>query len=242
MIMVHFSGLSNFLLENENKFNENSAKSLNFFIEHLQQPACLVAHNGKKFDFVMLKKELLRLDISLPDGLMCIDSLDIFRAIDLVLEVENTRKDNDINEISELEEKTLSALEELEKADLQMAERQKFNETTPHRDKMSIKIEPESKSSSKFIFVPKSKRRLDFETPSLTQSSQFSQSSQSPLKKRKFRLIDIYERFYSEPLENAHCAEDDCITLLKCSVACKKEFVQYAELNAIPFSSIKSNF
>ena len=44
---------------------------------------CLVAHNGMRFDFGLLKVELQSVGQPLPDGLMCVDSLQMFQHIDL---------------------------------------------------------------------------------------------------------------------------------------------------------------
>lgn len=61
--MIHpeateITGLDNFMLEHENKFDTNIAQLMSLFFRRLQQPICLVAHNGAKFDFPLLKKEL----------------------------------------------------------------------------------------------------------------------------------------------------------------------------------------
>ena len=55
---------------------------LSAFIQRQAAPVCLVAHNGYRFDFPLLKSELQRLGKSLPHGLLCADSLDAFKAID----------------------------------------------------------------------------------------------------------------------------------------------------------------
>jgi len=52
------SDLDNYNLEYENKFDKNVAEVITGFLRHLQQPVCLIAHNGTKFDFPLLQKEL----------------------------------------------------------------------------------------------------------------------------------------------------------------------------------------
>lgn len=49
------------MLEYDNIFSENVANMIINFLKHLQQPVCIVAHNGDKFDFPILMKELKRL-------------------------------------------------------------------------------------------------------------------------------------------------------------------------------------
>lgn len=73
------TGLSSQMLQNEEKFDENAASLIGCFIKKLQQPVCLVAHNGDKFDFPILKKQL---GVCLPANLKRLDSINFFRFID----------------------------------------------------------------------------------------------------------------------------------------------------------------
>lgn len=84
------TGLSNELLEREKKFDENTVDFITNFLSHLQQPVCLVAHNGFSFDYPILKSQCASLNKTLPDSLICCDSLKIFRKIDEIYE-ENSR-------------------------------------------------------------------------------------------------------------------------------------------------------
>lgn len=84
------TGLTNELLQNERKFDENTVELINNFLAHLQQPVCLVAHNGDRFDYPILKSHCTALNKSLPESLVCCDSLTIFKKIDEIYE-ENSR-------------------------------------------------------------------------------------------------------------------------------------------------------
>lgn len=65
MIVLIFAsilkGLDNFMLENTKKFNVNTANLINSFLNQLNKPVCLVAHNGNKFDYPLLKTQLKKL-------------------------------------------------------------------------------------------------------------------------------------------------------------------------------------
>lgn len=76
------TGFTNELLENENKFDNNTFDLLINFLNQLQQPVCLIAHNGNKFDFPIFKKYCTTFNRTLPGSLMTVDSLPIFRKID----------------------------------------------------------------------------------------------------------------------------------------------------------------
>lgn len=79
---AEITGLYNNLLENEAKFDEKLAQLILLFLERLQGPTCLVAHNGNRFDFCILKQELDSLETQLPEDTYCVDSLPLFQALD----------------------------------------------------------------------------------------------------------------------------------------------------------------
>lgn len=51
------------------------------FVERLLQPVCLVAHNGFKFDYPILRNHIELVGKAFPDTIVCIDSLLAFRDI-----------------------------------------------------------------------------------------------------------------------------------------------------------------
>ncbi|XP_038111103.1 three prime repair exonuclease 2-like [Culex quinquefasciatus] len=75
-------GLYNNLLERESKFDYETAQSILLFLKRLQPPLCLVAHNGIRFDFGLLKNKLKVLEIMLPVETYCIDTLTFFRNVE----------------------------------------------------------------------------------------------------------------------------------------------------------------
>ena len=50
------NGLSNEMLSDQKPF-EDSAPLLNWWLRHLSGPVCVVAYNGAKYDFPLLKAE-----------------------------------------------------------------------------------------------------------------------------------------------------------------------------------------
>ncbi|XP_055851005.1 three-prime repair exonuclease 1 [Episyrphus balteatus] len=93
-MMIHpesekITGLDNYMLENESSFDDNAANVIISFLKHMQQPVCLVAHNGDKFDFPILKHALSKLGLELPSNVLCIDSLGAIKDLDLAKEDDN---------------------------------------------------------------------------------------------------------------------------------------------------------
>jgi len=52
------AGLTNSMLEDQAKFDSDTVSLLNAWLKRLPAPVCLVAHNGDKFDFDLLRKEI----------------------------------------------------------------------------------------------------------------------------------------------------------------------------------------
>lgn len=246
------TGLYNDLLENESKFDHNTAQLIVLFLERLQRPACLVAHNGNRFDFVILKKELEALNAQLPDETYCIDSLPLFQTLDQIsAQQEKIAQENEKNELADLELTAISAMEELEGKDPTLSQMQKLNETTPRREKINenykralrsyLDVTPTQEAKEKSKSPPRSKRQLfpdaHEESSGSPKNPETSPSSSSikPARKR-FRLCDIYERSFGEPPKCAHYAEGDVKALLKCAIAQGPEFVAYAEEHCVKFS------
>ena len=66
------------------------------FFEQLPPPICLLAHNGHKYDFPLLAAELLRVGRHLSEHILCADTLDGFRDILSLSEVqEELRRANE---------------------------------------------------------------------------------------------------------------------------------------------------
>lgn len=78
---IYSSGLTNYNLENQRMFAELEP-TLKSFLLTLDQPICLVAHNGTNFDFPLLKAELDEAGVSWEElQLLTCDSLEAFRFI-----------------------------------------------------------------------------------------------------------------------------------------------------------------
>lgn len=100
-MMIHpnsekITQLNNEMLETESSMDVNAANIIINFLKHLRQPVCLVAHNGDKFDFPILKYAFKKLDMEIPEDVLCLDSLTAFKDLDLAQKEqtnEDTRED-----------------------------------------------------------------------------------------------------------------------------------------------------
>lgn len=256
LIAEEVTGLSNELLQHERKFDNNTLTLLKSFFQQLQQPVCLVAHNGNNFDFPIFKAHIMKLSDTLPSSLLCCDSLQVFRDIDKIQDIKCRILINGFimktpENIAEEEVKLINAeilrveainterseddeIRELEEEFLSfengedMKARQTKNEKTPN--KMTA---PENKT-------PHPKNIDDF------RKKQHSNVRRElfPLEDKKwpkgtFKLCEVYKRYFNEYPKNSHDAEDDVIALLKCACACKNKFVEIVKSTCIKFCDIK---
>ncbi|XP_055940212.1 uncharacterized protein LOC129969597 [Argiope bruennichi] len=75
------TGLNNKNLMDQTPFERNAAEAINFFLSHLPKPVCLLAHNGNRYDFPLLKAEFSRLSMFLPPDILIADTLKAFRIL-----------------------------------------------------------------------------------------------------------------------------------------------------------------
>lgn len=81
--LEEITGLSNDLLHRLPSFSQNSAEAISLFLE-LPRPLAIVAHNGDRYDFPLLKAELNNVQSSLEkfSYLQCVDTLKAIKDID----------------------------------------------------------------------------------------------------------------------------------------------------------------
>ncbi|XP_045505176.1 three-prime repair exonuclease 1-like [Colias croceus] len=204
--------LSNELLEHETKFNDNVYNILNTFLNILTKPVCLVAQNGLRFDFPILKNHLDKLGKCFPEDLLCADSYHCFFDILECPEDNNTINMN--NQSTTSIDKTFLEENLLQKNTLEM---KSINESTPKRRINNGRMEPVNREKLKRRFV-----WSDGERP-----------------KKGYKLGQIYEKLLKTPSIDAHQAEADSFMTLKCAVAVKNKFVDWVDNNFLHFSDIK---
>jgi len=68
------TGLDNYNLTGQSRFDKNTVDMLNSFLARLPPPVCLVAHNGDLYDFPLLKAELNKMGGKLSSQVLCVDS------------------------------------------------------------------------------------------------------------------------------------------------------------------------
>lgn len=169
----------NDILENQPQFDINVAKLIQQFLDLHKSPICLVAHNGKAFDYPILKTHLNNVQFELSNNLLCIDSLEAFRKLHIdeadhkIATQEDVRKTN-INNVpfeftDGFDDILNNVANEVETylADNKMKEIQQINETTPKKQIILNSSEPLNanvNAGNKVKFRPSSstRKRLNY--------------------------------------------------------------------------------
>lgn len=226
------TGLFNETLENAAAFNEKTIELLENFIQHIPQPVCLVAHNGYKFDFPILRNHLKEKQfLDTFRNLFTLDTLQLFKhhhkleVEKIQLKKEEELKNLPIDLLDDDWDDVISAkLDQLD-SDAEFIKRslmvKEVNETTPtKKDKLhdvhgddDLYAQPTQKEIHRGA-----KKKLNFGK-----------------KMPSFKLGDVFERMTGESIMQSHEAECDVIMMAKCAIAMGEEFVALAEAIAVPF-------
>lgn len=257
---TEITGLTNELLENEKKFDKNAMNLLECFLFQLQQPVCLIAHNGDKLDFPLLKKQYTLHDGTFPYTLKCCDSLPVFRKIDELMEQRaELLRTTSIQQLSEARngglldnvederlvevvegtssngiDEAFHALVKEELEEIDRAERENKNQIS----RQTINETTPSKPTKPTNLQPHATSTFAMRTRPVASKRELFPTTQQPTK-GKFSLREIYKRFFNSYPAHSHDAESDVISLLKCAVACNNDFVQLVNETCVEFKDVK---
>ncbi|KAG8297643.1 exodeoxyribonuclease III activity protein, partial [Homalodisca vitripennis] len=245
--------LTNENLEVQRPFDENVFKLIVYFMERLEKPICLVAHNGNKFDFPILQSELLKINKEFSDDLYCVDSLPGFRE---VLTRSHNREENAICGIKPLNDtNTMTAATLVPKCDwsceeydqeldqvTELAEKFTQEDKSLDSDKLDRKIQMEMqriRAINENTPQRKSRKSATCQPINLPNVRRKILNDQQP---RNFELKSIYESTTKRECLNSHRAEADALALLECVTAVGRPILEWMDSKRIPFKSIKKRW
>jgi uncharacterized protein YprB with RNaseH-like and TPR domain len=95
-LVSDITGLDNYNLTGQSKFDKNTVDLINSFLLLLPSPVCLVAHKGNDYDFPLLKAGIDKTGKSLSSDIVCVDSYigikEIFMKRKEIKRVENKER------------------------------------------------------------------------------------------------------------------------------------------------------
>ena len=250
------TGLSNENLREAQSFNCEIYTLVTNFIKRLKAPTCFVAHNGNQFDFPIFLWELQNIDKVLSEDILSIDMLHLVRAF---FAQENnpimqTNEAQGINRTSCNTEDIKILLDDGYDAILSDALDSAMNsslsscesETATHEHHDTVLDTPRT---SRY----KSMQDANEKTPESQKISEsrycnakFRNRQESCSRKKldftsgkpaNFQLPTIYKHFFHKYPENAHSAEGDCLSMIRCAIKFGDFFLEWAERNAVPLIS-----
>ncbi|XP_021183434.3 uncharacterized protein LOC110371475 [Helicoverpa armigera] len=230
-VAAKMTGLSNESLKNAPIFRDNVATIVSF-LSDLPKPVCLVAHNGDRFDYRILLAEFLDVNASLPQDLLCVDSLTGFKHIIRSpstngANTSNIRKDDSlVRSISMVDDSLLEEDSLARDNNSLISEDSLISDDWPELDVSTEDWKEIDSLCSSFSDMPldnsRSSRHFD-ECKEPKNNKDYKETE-----KISYTLSNLYKRIMKKEVYNAHRAEDDCLMLLEC-VAATKEFLPWAD-------------
>ncbi|XP_054276357.1 uncharacterized protein LOC128995374 [Macrosteles quadrilineatus] len=250
------SGLTNENLEHVKPFDDGLFNILKLFLDRLEKPLCFVAHNGNKFDYPILKSELLKIGKEFPGEIFCVDTLPGFRELLSPKCEENGDVFNDIRPLESTSNVPVSpvayrAIDLVPKCgfsqedyDLEMiktlevAERitQEYDHFNAKEIEQRIQLEMEKMRKANETTPERKPRTTPYPVGDHAKRKILSDAKKQ---KPKFTLSAIYERVTKKEFVNAHRAENDALAILECVTAIGLPVIEWMDCNKIPFRSVK---
>ncbi|XP_023305487.2 uncharacterized protein LOC111687289 [Lucilia cuprina] len=239
------TGLSNDMLEHESPFDLRTAECFNLFLERLEKPICMVAHNGWTFDYPVIRYVYDKINKSLPASIFCVDSFKAFRELDekhdkikeTILSILETEPKEivDNEAISNTELEVLNGITSDPLEENSQINWQRDNETTPQRKKKTEKRTYNNSTEDRNAIdtlqdygSPAKKRSVSLCVRRSLFADNFTPKTKYP-PKGVYRLGNIYRRCFNKEPINLHRAESDVEILTKLILHYGLDFLAYAE-------------
>ncbi|KAJ8038538.1 Three prime repair exonuclease 2 [Holothuria leucospilota] len=257
-VSFQITGLDNLNLSESGKprFGETEARILKLFLARQEEPVCLLAHNGFKFDFPLIKTELENINSSLSSTIVCGDTLCAFRETEdqecatprVMTEGENrmpTPSPNlllsagkDGNNKPTAARNLFPSDNEVEKKDLGMS----INGDTSKTNMDSKKVYRTShqcynQNNHRFSLVSTTDALFTLEEGV---NNSYPKRDETPSNASlSFSLPEIYRRNFKEyPKDSSHQATNDVMALIAVFIPIAKSLIEYFDVNSVPFQTI----
>lgn len=247
---AEISGLSNANLVDALPFEYKIYSLINNFLNVLKKPICLLAHNGNRFDYPILSKELKSINQTLSEDILTIDTLHMFQQYykgcqneiqellndgcdDVLLEaldaVDNDLEQCNIVDHNNVVQRNTADLNNLEEEVSKSVILSNCKPSTSQSDYATMMQRINEKTPESRII--KSKYSNSKYASNARRSLDFGKQRQSSF---KCSLGNIHKHlFQADPIQ-AHTAEGDCLILMRC-VSEISDFAQnWIKENAVP--------
>ena len=228
-LVSDLTGLDNYNLSGQSKFNKTTGHLINNFLSCLPSPICLVAHNGTTYDFPLIKAELEKVGIQLNPEVLCADSLHGIKKI-FQVKSENVIFSNDLRKEIRVASELLNAgMFQSELLEGQVALPIKENTSRLLKDQNELTPPGKCRNTSS-CFAPRkqfpgnAKSRI---SKKLSFSSKGTPTS--------FTLLNLHSHLLGVPPAQSHGSEADCMALLRITAVLGSDWINWMKENCYPF-------
>ena len=255
-LVSSITGLDNYNLTDQSKFDNNIGNLLKIFLSCLPSPVCLVAHNGSQYDFPLLKAEMEKAGTKLGSEILCVDSYlgiqsiiknsqQIGSEIKAVTELANTGEFDKV-----MMEGTCAQLKTRIESD-------RVNHLSCSSKKLQGNlIHSEAGNSISAISVSTVSQQKNESTPNRSisllypkrrpkQLKEINYANKSKCRKKlefsdcnmptSFSLINLHKHFFGCPPNKSHGAEVDCLALMRITAVLGNDWLEWAQQNCTQF-------
>ncbi|KZC12749.1 PREDICTED: uncharacterized protein LOC107190834 [Dufourea novaeangliae] len=259
----NLTGLSNEKLKEVQSFTCETYNLVINFINQLTPPTCFVAYNGNKFDYPIFLWELQNINKVVSEDILSIDMLNLIKDFFSIkgnpLKQENVTQVNASNRLNTEDINTLldDGCDKILSDALDNVIRNSFNSN--NENKIFGNEDRKSKFYSNSVpNIPQTScykkiQEINEKTPE-NQIIKF-QNSNAKFKNRKnitkrrlnftsnqpsnFKLSSVYKHIIGTDIDNAHSAEGDCLSMIRCAIELGNFFNEWADSYAVPLMNHK---
>ena len=255
-LVSSMTGLNNYNLTGQSKFDKNIGNLLNTFLSCLPSPVCLVAHNGSQYDFPLLKAEMEKAGTMLGSEILCVDS---YLGIRSILK-NNQQIESELKAVAELanagEFDTVMMEDTCAQIKTKIAsDRVKYLPCSSKTLQGNL-IHQEADHSMSALSVSTVSQQKNESTPTRSISLLYPKHRPKKLKEIKyadkstcrkklkfsdcnmptsFSLINLHKHFFGCPPNSSHGAEVDCLALMRITAVLGNDWLEWAQGNCTQF-------
>ena len=255
-LVSSMTGLDNYNLTGQSKFDKNIGNLLNTFLSCLPSPVCLVAHNGSQYDFPLLKAELEKAGTKLGSGILCVDSYLGIRSI-----IKNRQQiESELKAVTEIA--NAGEFDTVMMEDTCAQPKTKIGSDRVKHLPCSSKtlqgnlIHQEADHSMSALSVSTVSQYKNESTPTRSISLLYPKHRPKKLKEIKyadkstcrkklkfsdcnmptsFSLINLHKHFFGYPPNKSHGSEVDCLALMRITAMLGTNWLKWAQKNCTQF-------
>jgi DNA polymerase III epsilon subunit-like protein len=254
------TGLDNYNLTGQSKFDRNIGNLLNIFLSCLPSPVCLVAHNGSQYDFPLLKAEMEKAGTKLGSQILCVDSYfgiksilknrqQIGSELKAVTELANAGEfDKDMMEDTCAQLKTRiesDRVKNLSSCSKTLQGNLIHHEADHSISAISVSTVSKHKNESTptrsiSLLYPKCRPKKE-----IRRKKEINYADKSKYRKKlefsdcnmptSFSLINLHKHFFGCPPNKSHGAEVDCLALMRITAVLGNDWLEWAQQNCTQF-------